>query len=197
MGRIRFFASVVCAGLVAIPVSALAADGQTYVNLFGGNTFFGSAPLSGGGTLGLRVGQRLGSHLGIEAQVASAFANLQNQARTSANQYSGSVIGNYYALSGPGTPYLSLGLGASSDVLDQKLGRGTSLMGVFGVGYEQRIGDHFGLRLGVQDQLLLDAPQPQGGTLNNVQVTGGISYFWGGEPSKPAFPIIAPVHSNP
>jgi OOP family OmpA-OmpF porin len=197
MGRIRFLASLFCAGLVAIPVGALAADGQTYIDLFGGNTFFGSAPLHGGGTLGLRVGQRLGSHIGIEAQVASAFAHLQDQTRTGANQYSGSIIGNYYALSGSGTPYLSLGLGASSDVLDQKLGRGTSLMGVFGVGYEQRIGDHFGLRLGVQDQLLLDTPQPQGGTLNNVQVTGGISYFWGGEPSKPAFPIIAPVHSAP
>ncbi|WP_308389993.1 outer membrane beta-barrel protein [Acidithiobacillus sp. AMEEHan] len=185
------------AGLVALPASAMAAPDQPYVNLFGGNTFFGSGShLDGGGTVGLRVGQRLGRHLGIEAQVASAFARLQDQNQGNANQYSGSVIGNYYTFSGDSSPYLSLGLGASSDVFNQQIGRGTSLMGIFGLGYEQRIGDHFGLRFGVQDHLLFDTPQAQGGPLNNIQITGGISYFWGGSEGKRVFPIVAPTQSG-
>ncbi|MEY2342370.1 outer membrane beta-barrel protein [Acidithiobacillus sp. IBUN Pt1247-S3] len=193
-----FFYGLLFAGLLAAPVAALAASDQPYVNLFGGNTFFGpGSHLDGGGTLGLRVGQRLGQHLGIEWQVASAFARLQDQNKTSANQYSGSVIGNYYAFSGASSPYLSLGLGASSDLFNQQTGRGTSVMGIFGLGYEQRLGDHFGLRLGLQDQLLFDTPQPQGGALNNIQVTGGISYFWGGNDNTRAFPIIAPTRSEP
>lgn len=185
------------AGLLGIPMQAVAASEQPYVNVFGGNTFFGpDSSLAGGGTVGLRLGQRLGQHLGIEAQIASAFAHLQDQGKTSANQYSGSLIGNYYAFSGSSSPYLSLGLGASSDVLNAQLGRGTSPMAIFGLGYEQQIGAHFGLRLGVQDQFLFDTPRPQGSALNNVQVTGGISYFWGGSEKQHVFPIIAPTRSG-
>ena len=185
-------------GLAVSPGLAMAAADQPYVNLFAGSTFFGpGSHLRGGGTLGLRVGQRLGDHLGIEAQVASAFAHLQDQNKTGASQYSGSVIGNYYAFSGASSPYLSLGLGASSDMFNQRVGRGTSVMGIFGLGYEQRIGDHFGLRLGVQDQVLFDTPQAQGGALNNIQVTGGVSYFWGGSEEKRVFPIISPARSAP
>ncbi|GEM_PF-1093296 len=197
MRVLGLFPGLLFAGLAVLPAAAMAAPDQPYVNLFGGDTFFGSGShLDGGGTVGLRVGQRLGRHLGIEAQVASAFARLQDQNKSNANQYSGSILGNYYVFSGDSSPYLSLGIGASSDVFSQQAGRGTSPMGIFGLGYEQRLGDHFGLRLGVQDQILFDTPRAQGGALNNVQVTGGISYFWGGSEGKRAFPIIAPTQSG-
>lgn len=184
----------------AVPAWAAgsAAHDQTYVNLFGGNTFFsgatGLAHHDGNAVLGLRLGQRLSAHLGVEAQVAAAFAHLQDAApNADANQYSGALLGNVYAFASPDTPYVSLGLGASSNRFNQDLGRGTSLMGVLGLGYQYSLGDHFGLRLDVQDQLLFNTPKSSAANLNNVQVTGGISYFWGGS-KKSAFPVIGPAH---
>lgn len=187
-----------CALAVPAWATGLAAQDQTYVNLFGGNTFFsGASKLSNddnAGVLGLRFGQRLSAHVGVEAQVAAAFAHLQNVTTSpNANQYSGAVLGNLYAFRSPNTPYLSLGLGASSNRFNQELGRGTSLMGVLGVGYQYLLGDHIGLRLDVQDQLLFNTPTPNSANLNNVQVTGGISYFWGGH-NHASFPVVGPPH---
>jgi OOP family OmpA-OmpF porin len=134
------------------------------------------------------------AHVGVEAQVAAAFAQLQSPAHANAaNQYSGAVLGNLYAFDSSDTPYLSLGLGASSNLFNKQLGRGTSLMGVFGVGYQYLLNDQIGLRLGVQDQLLFSAPTPSSANLNDVQVTGGISYFWGGS-KKSSFPVVGPAH---
>ncbi|MCL5979085.1 MAG: flagellar motor protein MotB [Gammaproteobacteria bacterium] len=174
------------------------ARGETYINLFGGNTFFDQAAGLGlgssnnGGVAGLRLGRRIDAHLGVEAQVAAAFAHLQGEVKGgSAGQYSGAVIGNLYAFASPSTPYLSLGLGASSNLFGNRLGRSTELMGVFGVGYQQFLGRHFGLRLDVQDQMLFNSPVLGGRNLNDVQVTGGVSYFWGGR-DRNAFPVIGP-----
>ncbi|WP_414039980.1 outer membrane beta-barrel protein [Acidithiobacillus sp. M4-SHS-6] len=200
---IRGLGAVLAVSVLALAVPAWAAGAvardQTYVDLFGGNTFFsgatGLAQQDSGPVLGLRLGKRLDGHLGVEAQVAAAFAHLQDVAphsgTTDANQFSGALLGNLYAFNSPNTPYLSLGLGASSNLFNQNLGRGTSLMGVFGLGYQYSLGDHLGLRLDVQDQLLFDSPTPNAANLNNVQVTGGISYFWGGSKKTP-FPVIGP-----
>ncbi|MBN2679261.1 outer membrane beta-barrel protein [Acidithiobacillus montserratensis] len=200
---IRVLGTLLALAMLALAVPAGAAEpaahDQTYVNLFGGNTFFSSASglaqHDSGPVLGLRLGQRLDGHLGVEAQVAAAFAHLQNTAphsgTTDANQFSGALLGNVYAFNSPNTPYLSLGLGASSNLFNQDLGRGTSLMGVFGLGYQYSLSDHIGLRLDVQDQLLFDSPTPNAANLNNIQVTGGISYFWGGSKKAP-FPVIGP-----
>ncbi|MGC8467415.1 MAG: outer membrane beta-barrel protein [Acidithiobacillus sp.] len=181
---------------LSVPVLASAAD-RAYVDLFGGNTFLDSGSGLGGNdhapVVGLRVGQRVDAHLGIEAQIASAFAQLQKPAGQSAKQYTGAVIGNLYALNGPNTPYLSLGIGASSNVFGTQAGRVTNPVAIFGVGYQHLLGDHFGLRLDVQDQMLFDNPMPHNGLLNDLQVTGGISYFWGGSSRHRAFPIIGPA----
>ena len=172
---------------------------ETYINLFGGNTFYdASSGLDNGGNagvVGLRMGRRIDAHVGVEAQVAAAFAHLQGPAHTvGANQYSGAILGNLYALGSADTPYLSLGLGASSDLFNRQLGRGTSLMGVFGVGYQYLVNNHLGLRLDVRDQLLFNTPTPNASNLNDVQVTGGISYFWGGG-KKSSFPVVGPARS--
>ncbi|PKY10579.1 flagellar motor protein MotB [Acidithiobacillus marinus] len=200
---IRVLGNMLALSMLALAIPAWAAEpvahDQTYVNLFGGNTFFSSASglaqHDSGPVLGLRLGQRLDGHLGVEAQVAAAFAHLQDIAPHSkaaeANQFSGALLGNVYAFNSPNTPFLTLGLGASSNRFNQDIGRGTSLMGVFGLGYQYALGDHFGLRLDVQDQLLFDSPTPNAANLNNIQVTGGISYFWGGS-KKTSFPIIGP-----
>ena len=66
-------------------------------------------------------------------------------------------------------------------------------MGVFGVGYQYLLNDQIGLRLGVQDQLLFNTRTPSSANLNDVQVTGGISYFWGGG-KKSSFPVVGPAH---
>ena len=198
-GRLR--ALLVFSGLVlAIPAWAAgqSAHDETYINLFGGSTFFdASSGLGGGGdagVVGLRLGRRVDAHVGVEAQVAAAFAQLQSPAHTgAANQYSAAVLGNLYAFDSPNTPYLSLGLGASSNLFDNRVGRGSSLMGVFGVGYQYLLNDQIGLRLGVQDQLLFNTHTPSSANFNDVQVTGGISYFWGGG-NKSSFPVVGPAH---
>ena len=186
--------------LLAMPAwgEGQSAHDETYINLFGGSTFFdASSGLDGGGNagvVGLRLGHRVDAHVGVEAQVAAAFAQLQSPAHANAaNQYSGAVLGNLYVFDSSDTPYLSLGLGASSNLFNNHIGRSTSLMGVFGVGYQYLLNDQIGLRLGVQDQLLFGAPTPSGANLNDVQVTGGISYFWGGG-KKSSFPVVGPVH---
>ncbi|MEY2333032.1 flagellar motor protein MotB [Acidithiobacillus ferrianus] len=193
---------VLSAFVLAVPAwaSDRSVHDKTYINLFGGNTFFdGSSGLGHGGNagvVGLRMGRRVETHVGVEAQVAAAFAHLQNPLHSNggdANQYSGAVIGNLYAFGSPNTPYLSLGLGASSNLFNDQLGQGTSLMGILGVGYQYLLNDHVGLRLDVQDQLLFNAPTPSAANINGVQVTGGISYFWGGG-HKSSFPVVDPAH---
>ena len=192
---------LMCSGLVlAAPAWAAgrSAHDETYINLFGGSILFDtSSGLGDGGNagvVGLRLGHRVDAHVGVEAQVAAAFAQLQSPAHAgTANQYSGAVLGNLYAFDSPNTPYLSLGLGAASDLFDIRVGRGSSLMGVFGVGYQYLLNDRIGLRLGVQDHLLFNTPTPSSTNLNEVQVTGGISYFWGAS-DKSSFPIVSPAH---
>ncbi len=186
----------VLAGL-AVPVLALAArdPGRSYFDVSGGETFFaaGSGLAGGHPTVGLGVGHRFGHHFGVEAQIASAFSSLQTPGGRPANQYSGSVVGRLYA-SGRSSPYLSLGVGAASNLFSPQVGRGSSLMGILGVGYEQRLGRHFGLHLGVRDQMLFHPPLSGPGTLNDIQVTGGISYFWGSG-DRHGFPVVGPSRS--
>ena len=184
--------------ILAVPVLAMASrDARPYYfDVSGGETFFAAGGARAGGavpTLGLGIGKRFGGHFGIEAQIASAFSSLQVPGHHPANQYSGSVVSHLYA-SGRSSPYLSLGFGAASSLFSPDRGRGTSLMGILGVGYEQRLGNHFGLHLGVRDQLLFRPPVSRPGTFNDIQVTGGISYFWGGGDRR-SFPVVGPSRS--
>ncbi len=182
---------VLLLGLGAMLPNLASAAPENALSLGAGATLFGTGSgLQTAPTLTAQYGLRLGGgHLGIDTQIASAFARLQNQDH-SATQLSGSLIGSYYPFANGSSPYISLGLGASSNEFASS-NRDTSLMGVFGLGYEQRLSDHWGLRVGLQDQLLFHTPRAVNGPLNDLQVTGGISYFWGGDKERSAFPIIS------
>lgn len=191
------------------PSSDRATIGGAYINLYGGNTFydddahFGLGSKNNAGTAGFRIGTRTSPHFGAELDFNYAHVPYKPpyDALTAGTkdrfkgQFSGALVGVLYALDRDSTPYMTIGVGASSNRFAQSAVAGNDertehLMTLWGLGYKQRLGKSLDLRLDAQDEMLWNTPADPGGVLNNLRLTAGVGFAFGGSKPMPA-PVAA------
>lgn len=179
--------------------------GGAYMNLYGGNTFydddtfFGLGSKNNAGTAGFRIGTRTSPHFGAELDFNYAHVPYKPpfDALTAGSddrfrgQFSGALVGVLYALNSDSTPYMTIGAGASSNRFAQSAAAGNNdrtehLMTLWGLGYKQRLGKSLDLRLDAQDEMLWNTPADPGGVTNNLRLTAGVGFAFGGSKAMPA-----------
>lgn len=169
--------------------------GETYINIFGGNTFYdsnaglGIRSQNNAGVGGFRVGTRMAPHIGAELDFDYARAPMQNSFNDMTNQYTGALVGVFYAFDKDSTPFMTIGVGASNNRYTAAADRNTALMGVWGLGYKQRLGRSLDLRFDAQNQILFNPQPARGSQLSNLRLTAGVGFAWGG--SKPMMQAAA------
>ncbi|MEK8089931.1 OmpA family protein [Thermithiobacillus plumbiphilus] len=196
------------------PASDRATIGGAYINLYGGNTFyddsahFGLGSKNNAGTAGLRIGTRTSPHFGVELDLNYAHVPYKDDLAPTGlpysaysggdrfkGQFSGALVGVLYALDRDSTPYMTIGVGASSYRYAQSAVTGNddrteNLMTLWGLGYKHRLGKSLDLRLDAQDEMLWNTPADPGGVLNNLRLTAGVGFAFGGSKPMPA-PVAA------
>lgn len=193
-------ATLSTSALAQSPVgSNRATVGEIYGNIYGGATFYDSDALLGlgsknnAGTGGVRLGTRMAPHFGAELDFDyshTPFKTLTNDRFR--GQFTGALVGVLYAFDRDSTPFMTLGVGASSNRFPQSTERTEHLMTVWGLGYKHRVGRSLDLRVDAQDQMLWNTPADRGGVLNNLKLTAGVGFAWGGRKPMPQ-PVAAPA----